>query len=130
MKHVSPATLQTVTLEDRVAAGIAFLDQRAEAGWRERIMLAENMIIGDKECCAMALAVGVNYVDACSRLGLNPSGPEVVAYGFQMVAEYFIEQDADGDIICEEWIAEMEGLSAVWRLALSHSVIPRYDQAA
>lgn len=124
MKHVDPAGLTPhmpvpLTPDDRTEAGIAFLAANAPKGWLDRILDAKNFNIGDKGCCALALAFETDYVSACNQVGLDPLGGQVMAMGFQMVTNYTVEQDTHGDIINPEWLAEVEVLNQAWERAIA-----------
>lgn len=67
-----------MSVEDRVAAGVALLDER-DPGWAQRLPRLSRLAIGSAENCVLGQLYGYFY-NGWTRLRI--SGPDTEAYGF------------------------------------------------
>ena len=89
-------------MSKRVERGIAFLDQHAEPGWRERIDLS-RLDLGDHRCCVLGQHYG-NYGRATEMGNLGLSYRDSYRCGFTL-----------GPIISHSWAR----LTDEWKEALA-----------
>lgn len=64
---------EKLTLDERVCRGAILLDERASAGWRDRVRGAGRRFrMEDHAWCVAALALGETFFKAMRVLGFNP----------------------------------------------------------
>ena len=100
--------------QQRVEAGLAYLDATEEAGWDEK--LPRPVCIGEEHGCALALVDASRKFEVAARKrGL--SHDDQVRLGFQ-------SRSRDGSVALHEYAA----LSAEWNKRINARVIARAKQ--
>jgi hypothetical protein len=111
------------TINERVQAGIALLDEKGPADWRERIDFA-TLNLQSRRNCVLGQIYGY-YNDGLRELGVTqfdfddfPGAP----YGFMLEKEYFDyleDMEADYTEGGNTLDAAFRELSAAWKAALA-----------